>query len=71
MKLAFSGEKYEGVQFTDPAIAREQSSKSVNPTTYDRYEKYHFEAGEMSKLDKVIGNHIDNVIDKIKKAIIK
>lgn len=59
------------VTFANPAIALVQSSKSVNPTTYDRYQKYHFESGEMSKLDKVLGNTINTVIDNIKKVIIK
>lgn len=59
------------VTFVNPATAREQSSKSVNPTTYDRYEKYHFEAGEITKFDKVLGNSISNVIDNIKKVIVK
>lgn len=45
---------YTGVTMVDPAVARETSVKSINPTTYDRYEKYHYPKGEMSKLDKKI-----------------
>lgn len=45
---------YTGVTMVDPVVARETSVKSINPTTYDRYEKYHYPKGEMSKLDKAI-----------------
>lgn len=66
-----------GVTMVNPALAREQSSKSINPTTYDRYTvlgkdgkpKYHYTAGEMSKLDKVIGDVVENTINSIKKVI--
>lgn len=71
IKQSFLDAVRTDVTFADPAIAREQSSKSVNPTTYDRYQKYHFDAGEMSKLDKALGNFINPVIDNIKKVIIK
>lgn len=42
------------VAFVDVAVARETSIKSINPTTYDRYEKYHYPEGEMSKVDKAL-----------------
>ncbi|QXO12686.1 hypothetical protein pEaSNUABM49_00451 [Erwinia phage pEa_SNUABM_49] len=45
--------------------SRNESSKSVNPTTYDRYEKYHYPAGTELRLAKAI----DSVIVKIKKVI--
>ncbi|AFC21875.1 hypothetical protein GAP32_422 [Cronobacter phage vB_CsaM_GAP32] len=70
IKNSFLNAVKTDVSFVDPAIAREQSSKSVNPTTYDRYQKYHFTSGEMSKMDKVLGNSINAVIDNIKKGII-
>jgi hypothetical protein len=57
------------VTMVDPAVAREQSSKSENPTTYDRYKKYHYQPGEMSKLDKVIGDVVENVINSAKKVL--
>lgn len=50
----FKDYTHTGVTLVDPAVAREQSSKSINPTTYDRYEKYHYHVGEMSKIDSVI-----------------
>lgn len=68
---------YTGVTMVDPAVAREQSSKSINPTAYDRYTvlgkdgkpKYHYDAGEMSKLDKVIGNTVETIINSVKKVL--
>jgi len=68
---------HTGVTMVDPAVAREQSSKSINPTTYDRYTvlgkdgkpKYHYDAGEMSKLDKVIGNVVESTINSVKKVL--
>ena len=50
-----------GVTMVDPAIARTESSKSVNPTMYDRYEQYHYQPGEMSKLDKKIGDAVEKI----------
>ena len=66
-----------GVTMVDPAVAREQSSKSINPTAYDRYTvlgkdgkpKYHYDAGEMSKLDKVIGDTVETIINSVKKVL--
>lgn len=68
---------HTGVSMVNPAVAREQSSKSINPTTYDRYTvlgkdgkpKYHYDSGEMSKLDKVIGVSVGTVINSIKKVL--
>ena len=68
---------YTGVTMVDPAVAREKSSKSINPTAYDRYTvlgkdgkpKYHYEAGEMSKLDKVIGDTVETIINSVKKVL--
>lgn len=72
MKHAFTGEVYTGVPFPnyeDLQKSRSESSKSEYPGTYDRYEKYHYPAGEMSKLDKVIGTFVEKVISTIKKII--
>lgn len=68
---------HTGVTMVDPAVAREQSSKSINPTIYDRYTvlgkdgkpKYHYVAGEMSELDKVIGDVVENTINSVKKVL--
>ena len=68
---------YTGVTMVDPAVAREQSSKSINQTAYDRYTvlgkdgkpKYHYEAGEMPKLDKVIGDTVETIINSVKKVL--
>lgn len=57
------------VQILDPENSRNESSKSTNETFYDRYEKYHYKSGEMSKLDKVLDKTITIVIDKMKKVI--
>ena len=57
------------VQILDPENSRSESSKSINETFYDRYEKYHYNSGEMSKLDKVLDKTITIVIDKMKKVI--
>ena len=57
MKDAFSGENYVSVPFPNHNAlekARTESSKSVNPTTYDRYEKYHYPLGTVFKLGNVI-----------------
>ncbi|SOK58714.1 hypothetical protein [Yersinia phage fHe-Yen9-04] len=45
--------------------ARTESSKSINPTTYDRYKKYHYPVGTEFRLAKAI----DSLIVKIKKVI--
>lgn len=74
----FKDYTHTGVALVDPAVAREQSSKSINPTTYDRYTvlgkdgkpKYHHAAGEMSKLDKVIGDVVENTINAVKKVLL-
>lgn len=45
--------------------SRNDSSKSVNATTYDRYEKYHHPAGTVFALSTVI----ETVISFVKKVI--
>lgn len=74
MKHAFTGEVYTGVPFPnyeDLQKARSESSKSEYPGTYNRYEKYHYKNGEMSKLDSKIGTVLNKVIEWTKQRLKK
>lgn len=54
--------------------AREASSKSINPITYDRYETYHYDAKKYSKLDytaSVIVKYGDKIIAPIFMPIVR
>lgn len=74
----FFKEKVQSMKdyINNSVTAREQSFKSINPTTYDRYTvlgkdgqlKYHYAAGEMSKLDKVMNIVVDSTINSVKKV---